>query len=332
MPAALRDRRRPLLEILAWGVGSRLLVLLVAGLMQAFRWPRGLLVGTVIDPYSAGPFGLLGAWDGHWYQLIAERGYALFPGEQSDPAFFPLLPAILWALHRVGLPLLAAGLLVTNVAFLAGLVALYELGRRLLPEADARRACCYAAVFPVSFVFSMVYSEALAFAAVAFAGLLAVRGRWLGCAACIAAATLARPQGLLVLLPVAVLAERAWPRLDARARAKALCAVLAGPAALAGYVLYLWQALGDPFAWQHAERAWGRDFRADGLPRALYSLAIHPAHRNPLLVNAIFIALDVAALVLAWRARAPGVWLAMRFSIRSRTSFNSARVDKSFLR
>jgi hypothetical protein len=299
------ERRRAILEILAWGVVGRLIVLLVAWLLLLARGPHL----PHVDPHAGGAFRLLGAWDGGWYQLIAARGYVLVPGEQSDPAFFPLLPMILYALDQLGVPLLVAGILVVNTAFLVGLVGLYQLGRQLLPEADARRAACYAAIFPVSFVFSMVYSESLALAGVVGAGLFAVRGSWLACAACIAAATLARPQGLLVLLPVAVLAARAWPGLAAWARARAACALLAGPAALACYVIYLWWKLADPFAWQHAESAWGRDFRFDGLPRAAYSIVVHPEHRTPLIVNAIFVALDVGALLLAWKARVPLAWL-----------------------
>jgi hypothetical protein len=75
-------------------------------------------------------------------------------------------------------------------------------------------------------------------------------------------------------------------------------------------MLYLWHAVHDLFAWQHAESAWHRAFHPDGPARALYSMAIHPAVRYPMLANAIFCAIDLGALALAWRARVPRAWIA----------------------
>ena len=51
------DRRLALVEILAWALAARLIVLLVAGIVQAVNWRPG----AVINPYSGGPFALLGA-------------------------------------------------------------------------------------------------------------------------------------------------------------------------------------------------------------------------------------------------------------------------------
>src|SRR5439155_6947383 len=105
----------------------------------------------------------------------------------------------------------------------------------LLPEVDARRAAVYAAVFPIGFVFSMEYPESLAFLLIAGAVLLAARDQWVGSALCAAGAALARPEGLFVLLPLAVLAWRAWPRLELGRRGQAVAAVLSAPAAWASF-------------------------------------------------------------------------------------------------
>src|SRR5207245_1648966 len=95
------------------------------------------------------PLALLTVWDGRWYRTVVERGYLLLPGRQSDPAFFPLLPVLERTLHVVGLPFSVAGVVLANLGFLVGLLALYELGRELLPEQDARRAATYLAIFPL---------------------------------------------------------------------------------------------------------------------------------------------------------------------------------------
>jgi hypothetical protein len=44
----------------------------------------------------------LDRWDGRWYRMVARGGYLLVPGRQSDPAFFPLYPILLRAVHAVG--------------------------------------------------------------------------------------------------------------------------------------------------------------------------------------------------------------------------------------
>ena len=301
-----RCRLRPYAQILAWGLVTRILVFATAALVVRLDRPEGVLH----PPLVARPFGLLTTWDGRWYRIVAERGYLLVPGRQSDPAFFPLLPILLSTLHALGLSLAWAGLVLSNLAFLAGLIVFYELGRLLLPEADARRAACYVALFPVGFVFSMIYPEALAFTALALACLLAARGRWLLSALAIAAATLTRPEGVFAALPIALLAARAWPALRLSERSRAVAAVLAGPAALAAYPLYLWWSIGDPRAWQQAERDWGRTFRFDGWVRALQHLSTHPQADNLALVGAVFCGVYLVALVVAWRAGIPFAWIA----------------------
>src|SRR5689334_17973743 len=153
---------RAYLEIAAWWAGSRLFVLLCALVAQVARWP--------VRSWHPSPLGhplvLLGAWDSQWYRLVAEHGYLLIPAQPSDPAFFPLLPIAENGLSLIGIPPLVAGALVANLGLLAGLIAMYELGRALLPESQARRAAVYLAVFPYGFVFSMAYPEGLALALV----------------------------------------------------------------------------------------------------------------------------------------------------------------------
>src|SRR5207237_1362940 len=86
-----------------------------------------------------------------------------------------------WILWRaVGLSADTAGLLIANLALLVALVALYELVRVWTDERTARRAAVYAAIFPVGYVFSMVYPEAVVLAGMSVAGVLAARGRWTG--------------------------------------------------------------------------------------------------------------------------------------------------------
>src|SRR5205085_4465605 len=134
----------------AWWAGGRLLVLATAAVMH-FTGPRAL-AGRDERSHL---LGLLGAWDGRWYRIVAVHGYLLEPGRQSDPAFFPLFPLLLRGLHALDLGYVTAGLLISNLALLGALLAFEPLTRTLFDVRFARRATIYVAVFPLGFVFSM---------------------------------------------------------------------------------------------------------------------------------------------------------------------------------
>jgi len=290
-------------RIVGWWAGTRLLVFGAASLLWWLKSPRGYFYGELQSPLT-----VLGSWDGRWYDQVARNGYLLIPGHQSDPAFFPLYPVLLRLVEPLGLSYKDAGILISNLLLLGGLIAFYRLGRELLPEADAYRATVFAALAPMGFAFSMTYPESLVFGAMALAGLAALRERWLLCAACGAAAALARPQGALVALPLAAAVAHVWPRLGPRARGLAAGAVVAPLAALLAFPLYLGDVLGDAHAWSKAQQAWGRSFQVTGFVRALEQLPARGAD-HWILRDAIFCAVYLVLLAVAWRAGVPLAWI-----------------------
>src|SRR5581483_1976286 len=191
--AWLGDQR----SIFVWWAGSRLLIFITVLLLTWLRTPHGFFSADAFE----GPLRPLGSWDGRWYQAIAERGYFLVPGQQSDPAFFPLYSVILHALHAIGLPLLAAGVLFSNAMLLIGMLAVDQLGRSFLPRSEARRAAIYIGIFPLSYVFSMLYPQSLVLAATAIAAVAALHRRWTLAIAAAAVAGLTRPEGIFLALP-----------------------------------------------------------------------------------------------------------------------------------
>lgn len=290
--------------IAGWWLAGRALVLATAFGVDAFG-PRGFLR---YDEH-AHVFGLLDAWDGRWYRMVAADGYLLVPGRQSDPAFFPLYPLLLRAVHTLGIGYAAAGLLISNVALLVALLALHALSRELLGARLAHRTTVYAAVFPLGYVFSMAYPESVVLGAIALAGLAAVRGRWWIAAVCAAAAALARPEGVFVALPIVATAWRRRRELSPVERGLAVGAVVAPAAALASFPAYLDRVLHDPLAWNRAEHAWGRHFSPLGFVKAFTHLPSTLAQNPGLARDVVALFVYLGLLAAARRASAPWPWL-----------------------
>jgi hypothetical protein len=84
--------------------------------------------------------------------------------------------------------------------------------------------------------------------------------------------------------------------------------VLAAPAALVSFGLYLWHVTGDPLAWSKAEHTWGRAFSPGGLWHALAQL-VTGSGSGWLWRDAAFSLVYVAALAVAYRAGVPRSWI-----------------------
>ena len=179
-----------LLSIVGWASGT--------AIVRHFRGPDLLPAST------HGVFGWV-SWDGGFYRLITDQGYAASSHESLR--FFPLYP-MLARLLRVPL----AGntdLALLIIAKLAVVVAVLGIYRVVLLEGGSRRVARCAVwvfvLFPGAFVLSWAYAEAL-FVALAVWCLWSLRTRRFALAALLAlAAGLCRPVG--VALAVAALVE-----------------------------------------------------------------------------------------------------------------------------
>ena len=136
-----------------------------------FQNPAG--VGTD-DP---GVLDLLPLWDTEWYERIARHGYPVpLPGDPetgvltySEWAFYPLFPMILRALMALGVPFLAAGVLLNLVLGAASTVLIWATlrhGVHAEPRPERDRLALLAAVlwcfYPATTVMLKPYTEALA--------------------------------------------------------------------------------------------------------------------------------------------------------------------------
>jgi hypothetical protein len=215
--------------------------------------------GWVAPTLTPGWHNLVTAWerfDALWFLRIATAGYTEGDG---SAAFFPLYPLLI----RVVSPLLgghplAAGLLVSNAAFLGALVVLYFLTSSEFDERIARRTVLYLAIFPTAFFFLAPYSESLFLLLVVASLWGARRGKWplAGLAGALAGAT--RNVGVLLILPLVVEGI-----LQHRERGDRLAPRLLWSGAVAvGTLAYLgfWQGIGgDALAPLHQQSTWQRE-------------------------------------------------------------------------
>lgn len=115
-----------------------------------------------------GPLDMMRFWDGRWYRQIATDGYpGALPREdgeviQNPWAFYPLYPAIVATVMRMGLPFEVAALVVSLVVGAAAMVILY---RMLLPGTGRFTALLTVAAVsagPTGALFQLGYTEGLA--------------------------------------------------------------------------------------------------------------------------------------------------------------------------
>lgn len=128
--------------------------------------------------FSKDPNPLLWMWanfDGVNYLYIAREGYG-YP----NFAFFPLLPLIIFLVNKLfALPYLYVGIAVTNIAFLLGAFVLYKLIANDFSKQIAINAVLILLLFPFSYYYGAVYTDALFFFLATLSFYFARKSQWL---------------------------------------------------------------------------------------------------------------------------------------------------------
>ena len=202
-------------------------------------------------------------WDAGWYMGIAQYGYSYNgdPTREHNIVFLPLYPVACRVCHKLtGLSIPLCAVLLSNLAFLAGLLVLYRLVVRELRPQVAQLTILLLAFFPTSLFFSSMYTESfyLLFSVLAYAAFRQQQfiqgGIWAG----LASAT--RMPGILLCVP---LLSEGLPYLRNRRRCwQVMLAGLLIVGGIAVYLVYLWVAFGDPIANFRVQQQslWQREF------------------------------------------------------------------------
>jgi Dolichyl-phosphate-mannose-protein mannosyltransferase len=284
--------RQAIGAIVALFVVSRGALVLVAAFLE-----RNIPLAYHGPTYSAAPIlsSLTGS-DSVYLLGIAANGYHAEPITKGflDWAFFPLYPLATRLVSYLTFGDVAvAGIVVSNLAFVAALVVLYQLAFPYLGHDVAVRSLVFVAFAPGAVAFAMAYTDSLYLLLSAGAFLAAEQRRWRWMAVLYGLASLTRPQGILLGLPLLVLLAEAsggW-------RTPRLGWLASGPIAVAGFSAYLDAKFGDPLGMLHAQRAW-TDI---GQPGTGPSSAIPVLDRSDVLVLLLIAVLVLYAFLLLFR-------------------------------
>jgi Gpi18-like mannosyltransferase len=244
-------------DVLMTFVVTRVAIIVIAELASAMIGQRP---GTHVAASSNPLLAVWGRWDAVHYLDIARRGYY-----GTDMAFFPLYPALIWLVGASIGSQLIAGLLISNAAFLFGLLFFYKLIEHQYNRTIARRAILYVSIFPTAFFFGAVYTEALFFALTVASFYNIREHKWLTAGVLGALAALTRVEGVLLFAPYVMEAfvpsgiGTSFKTLTGRLRSlRILTGALLIPLGLATYMAILWVLRGDPLYFSHVQSHWNR--------------------------------------------------------------------------
>lgn len=229
-------------------IGNRLLLLIVGYVALSF-FSEHLTAGTwralPDNPWLDGWL----RWDAGWYHNITTQGYdrVIVPGQQSNTAFFPLLPSLTKGLNLLIGQVAWSGLIVSQLACLIASFMLFRLVRDRFGFAIAARTLLLLYCFPYSLYLSSFHTEPLFLCLAVCAFYFAERRYFLKSALFAAAASATRNVGVLLSIGLAISYLESIQFTPSRVDARALFLLLC-PIGLFIHMIYLWQHCGTP--WQ----------------------------------------------------------------------------------
>lgn len=284
----------------------------------------------------------LARWDSGWYINLAEAGYWEPPtrvGQETNHAFFPLYPGLMRLIVRTtGIETSLAGNLVSAAALLVALLLFAAWTERHFGESRVVPAVLVLLLFPTSFFFAAVYTEALLLAlSLAAVEAFARRRPVIGVIAGVLAG-LTRISGLVLAPYLALVAFRA--RRDAgdspgRAIREATLAAASPLAGFGLFCLYFWRRFSDPLLFVTAQHNWSGQAKSilDG-PSLIWRGVVEDFQRGRLLGGSpartlegvyLLVFLVLAAVLLRQRRHAEALFVFLTVAIvLSSGTFESA--------
>ncbi len=235
-----------------------LLIFLASRFMLIVIGVLALNFNQVVDPFDQDTLLSLGTrWDSAWYLSIITGGYypvevAQQPGA-TNFAFFPLYPLLVVAVRQtLDLSAVAAGILVSNVAFIAALWVIFNYVRMLdLSSQVGLMTVLLLCFVPQGLVFSAVYTESL-FLLLLAAAMYALRSQYyLTAGVCAALLSATRANGVFFVVFAGVWLLRQYgprPLWRPWRYAEPLLPIAMAPLGLFAFWWYCFLTTGDAFA------------------------------------------------------------------------------------
>lgn len=245
------------ISFLVWRVGLFVLAILAPALLPNFgnRFPYvgERLVSTGLPSW----IWSWGNFDGVHYLGIAQNGYAA----QFTQVFFPLYPLLVAALGRIfGNQFLLAGIVISNLAFLAALFLLFKLASEEFGKHIGAMSIFLLLIFPTSFFFGSVYTEGLFLLEILASFYFAKKGNWFFASILGFFASLTRFVGVF-LFPALLLEYYLQNKSvkNHKLSIMTLAWLFLIPLGLAIYMIYLAKNFGNPFYFLTAQPAFGAE-------------------------------------------------------------------------
>ena len=257
-------------------------------------------------------------WDAYFFLHVAQFGYT----DQGLGAFFPLYPALV---HLVAWPLgqhyTLAALLVSWVCSWGAYHEFYRLAEHEYGERKAKLALLFLACCPLSIFCFAPYSESV-FLLVSIGAVERARAGHPWQAGLLGAlGMLSRPTGILLLIPLGWECARrsTWLKVSGW-RVKIILhsswlSLALIPAAMAGYMLYLYLLTGNALAFLKGESLWQRHLTLPWNIVGLFVIAFQRAGQAnapelyAINILDLLLVLPLPALVLYYATRRRALWL-----------------------
>lgn len=266
---------------------------------------------------------------------VQQTGSSFAQSISLSYAFFPFYPWMIrifaFPLQVLGLNPIAtatlAGVIVSALGALLGMLALFDLTRASLGEEGALRAVFYLMIFPTGFFLLQVYTEGL-FVGLAFGCLAMLRRKhWLAAALLGIGATLTRAVGVALVIPMMVTWFRTaeWMDLDLEWRQifhqgiprRPLYHFLMAFSPLVAFLIWKFSYLGLAFDYIESNY-FGRGFLSLGA--AFYSWSqelrtmvegLEPQHTAYYMTEVLGLAIAIAACIFCFRRYPELAWFSM---------------------
>jgi len=257
---ALRSRLGPYARILLIFLASRLM-LTVIGVLTLANFGDPPTQDHWLD-WDKLPH-LYARWDSNWYLSIIDSGYSRVEvAEQAGAtnfAFFPLYPLLVIAAQKMwGVSAITAGVLVSNLAFIAALLLIFEYVQAIrLSRRVGIMAVLLLCFVPQGFIFSALYTEST-FLLLLVAAMYALRHRFYlisGLCAALLSATRANGVFFVVFAAIWLLRQHGLrPLLYPWRHPEPLLPIALAPLGLVIFWWFCFLTTGDAFA--QASTAW----------------------------------------------------------------------------